>query len=162
MMNPLELRNTLRYWASGVSVVTTSNGSQRQGMTVSAFNSLSIDPPMILVCLSKDANTAQLIQTTRHFAVNVLGQDHAEISNRFAGRVPNLDKDERFNGIATRTEITGSPILETAIAWLDCRIHQQHDGNTHWIIVGEVLATGQNPSQPLLYFDRDYRRMSQE
>ena len=162
MIDPSHLRNTLRYWASGVSVVTTSDGIRRSGMTVSAFNSLSIDPPMILVCLSKEASTAQLVQTTRHFAVSILGYQHHDISDRFAGRIPFADKEERFTGIATHHAVTGSPILSDAIAWLDCRIATQHDGNTHWIVIGEVVATNQQPDQPLLYFDRNYRTLASE
>ena len=157
---PEEMRDTLRLWASGVSVVTTALGEHRAGMTVSAFNSLSIEPPLILVCLHKEASTAQLLQTTHHFAVSVLAVDQAHFSDRFAGRVPLESKEERFIGVPTRTAVTGSPILTDCVAWLDCVVYDQIDGSTHWIVVGEVVATGASPERrPLLYFDRDYHTL---
>ncbi|HYO88642.1 MAG TPA: flavin reductase family protein [Candidatus Limnocylindrales bacterium] len=155
-----EMRDTLRLWASGVSVVTTADGDRVAGMTVSAFNSLSIEPPLILVCLHKSATTAQLLQTTRHFAVSVLAAGQDDISDLFAGRVPLDRKEERFIGLPTHTALTGSPILSNSLAWLDCRVHEQHDGVTHWIVVGEVLATSANPARgPLLYYNRGYHTL---
>lgn len=157
---PEQMRDTLRLWASGVSVVTTASSTRRAGMTVSAFNSLSIEPPLVLVCLHKDASTSQLLQETKHFAVSILSESQAAISDRFAGRVPLENKDERFIGVPTRTFITGSPILADCVAWLDCRIHEQHDGSSHWIAVGEVLATGFYPDRrPLLYYNRGYHTL---
>lgn len=155
-----EMRDTLRLWPSGVSIVTTSDGERVSGMTVSAFNSLSIEPPLILVCLHKASTTGQLVQLTRRFAVSILGAGQAHISDLFAGRVPLDHKEERFIGLATHTAVTGSPILSDSVAWLDCRVHEQHDGVTHWIVVGEVLATGANPERdPLLYYNRDYHTL---
>ncbi len=154
---PEQMRDTLRLWASGVSVVTTAQGDERCGMTVSAFNSLSIAPPLVLVCLHKDASTAELLQTTGHFAVSILSESQAGISDRFAGRVPLENHSERFIGVPTRTVVSGSPILAECVAWLDCRVHEQYDGSSHWIVVGDVLATGFYPDRrPLLYFDRSY------
>ncbi|MBW4436086.1 MAG: flavin reductase family protein [Pleurocapsa minor GSE-CHR-MK-17-07R] len=161
-MDANAMRETLRLWASGVSVVTTAHEGRRAGMTVSAFNSLSLDPPQILVCLSKDASTAQVIQQSGIFAVNILGADQAEISNRFAGRVPLATPEDRFDGLETSTHVTGAPVLADAIGWLDCRISEVHDGHSHWIVVGSVQATGKGSSSaPLLYFDRAYRALAE-
>ncbi len=155
-----EMRDTLRLWASGVSIVTTAEGEHLAGMTVSAFNSLSIDPPLILVCLHKSATTAQRLQTTKHFAVSMLAEGQDDLSDLFAGRVLLEDKEERFIGLPTHTAVTGSPILSDCVAWLDCRVHEQYDGVTHWIVVGEVIATGAHPERaPLLYFNRDYHTL---
>ena len=85
-MDAKDMRDTLRLWASGVAVVSTSDSSCRAGMTVSAFNSLSLDPPTILVCLQKDTRTAEVIQSSGIFAVSILGADQAYVSDRFAGR----------------------------------------------------------------------------
>jgi 3-hydroxy-9,10-secoandrosta-1,3,5(10)-triene-9,17-dione monooxygenase reductase component len=157
---PDQMRDTLRLWASGVSVVTTASDEHRAGMTVSAFNSLSIAPARILVCLHKDATTAQMLQTTKHFAVSVLAEGQATVSDRFAGRVPLDNKEERFVGVPTHTVVTGSPVLSECVAWLDCRVHEQYDGTTHWIVVGDVVATGSYPDrQPLLYFNRNYHTL---
>jgi 3-hydroxy-9,10-secoandrosta-1,3,5(10)-triene-9,17-dione monooxygenase reductase component len=157
---PDEMRDTLRLWASGVSVVTTADGERLSGMTVSAFNSLSIAPPLILVCLHKASTTGQLIQATGHFAVSFLAAGQAQLSDLFAGRVPLEHKEERFIGLATHTAVTGSPILSESVAWLDCLVHEQHDGVTHWIVVGEVVATRAHPERkPLLYYNRDYHTL---
>lgn len=157
---PEQLRDTLRLWASGVSVVTTASSERRSGMTVSAFNSLSIDPPLVLVCLHKDASTAQLLQETRHFAVSILAESQADVSDRFAGRVPLDNKEERFIGVPTRTILTGSPILAECVAWLDCNVREQYDGSSHWIVIGEVLATGVYPNRrPLIYYNRGYHSL---
>ena len=161
MVDPQTMRDTLRFWASSVSVVTTASAERRAGMTVSAFNSLSLEPPMILVCLYKESSTAQLLQETGIFAVSFLGEQHASVSDRFAGRIPLADKEDRFLGVSTLTAVTGAPILAEALAWLDCRVHAQHDGSTHWIVIGEVLATGRGSSTaPLVYYDRQYRTLA--
>jgi flavin reductase (DIM6/NTAB) family NADH-FMN oxidoreductase RutF len=161
MIDPTHLRDTLRFWASGVSVVCTATADQRAGMTVSAFNSLSIDPPLILVCLAKETTTAHLLQTSQCFAVSILADHMADLSDRFAGRVPLPGNESRFDGVAITTAETGAPILTDAIAWLDCAVETQHDGSTHWIVIGRVVAAGYRTGQsPLLYFDRDYRTLS--
>jgi flavin reductase (DIM6/NTAB) family NADH-FMN oxidoreductase RutF len=163
MIDAQTMRDTLRFWASGVAVVSTGDSQRRAGMTVSAFNSLSLEPPLILVCLYKDTTTAELIQHTNVFSISVLGEDHAYLSDRFAGRIPLLEHEDRFDGVATMTAVTGSPILTASLAWLDCRVHKVHDGSTHWIICGEVLAAGRGTSEaPLIYYDRNYRNLMLE
>jgi flavin reductase (DIM6/NTAB) family NADH-FMN oxidoreductase RutF len=160
MIDEATMRDTLRFWASGVAIVATADSTRRAGMTVSAFNSLSLEPPLILVCLHKEATTAQLVEEIGHFAVSILGSDHAYISDRFAGRIPLTEDEDRFEGIPVITATTGSPILAEALAWLDCRVHQIHDGSTHWIITGLALAAGNGESDaPLIYYDRNYRTL---
>ncbi len=167
MTNPSgSLRDTLRLWGSGVSIVTTAHTTPdgvttRAGMTVSAFNSLSLEPPMILVCLNKEATAMHTLDQSNVFAVSILAENQAHLSDRFSGRVPVASHADRFEGVETYTVHTGSPIIQDALAWLDCRVHQRHDGNTHWIIVGEVLATGQHADigAPLIYFNRNYHTL---
>jgi flavin reductase (DIM6/NTAB) family NADH-FMN oxidoreductase RutF len=160
MIDAATMRDTLRFWASGVAIVTTTHGENRAGMTVSAFNSLSLEPPLILVCLHKDATTADLIEKSGYFAVSILGSDHAYLSDRFAGRIPLSEEEDRFDGIPLLTAVTGSPILSEALAWLDCQVHQVHDGSTHWIITGLAVAAGNGDSEaPLIYYDRNYRAL---
>jgi flavin reductase (DIM6/NTAB) family NADH-FMN oxidoreductase RutF len=165
MIDPQTMRDTLRYWASGVSVVSTvltqDDAQLRSGMTVSAFNSLSLEPPLVLVCLHKEAHTARMVMESGCFAISILGAEQSELSDRFAGRIPGLDGDNRFHDLATFTAQTGAPILRDALAWLDCTIHTTHDGSTHWIVIGLVQAAGRGlASEPLLYFDRSYRQLA--
>ena len=160
MVDPQNMRDTLRFWASGVSVVTTMNNDKPAGMTASAFNSLSLDPPQIVVCLHKSAYTAQMIQQSGTFAISLLSDDQRRVSELFAGRIAVEDISSRFNGLDTITAITGPPILSEAIAWLDCEVAKLHDGDTHWIIVGKVLAAGNSDARdPLIYFNRGYHQL---
>jgi flavin reductase (DIM6/NTAB) family NADH-FMN oxidoreductase RutF len=163
-VEPALMRETMRLWASGVSVVTSAYGDERSGLTVSAFNSLSLQPPMILICLHKDSHTIPLIEQSGVFAVSFLNGDQAHLSDRFAGRTPLGEGEDRFTGVETFTAATGSPIIGGAIGWVDCKVASKHDGSTHWIYIGEVHATGKNTlvTDPLLYFNRAYRAMEKE
>jgi flavin reductase (DIM6/NTAB) family NADH-FMN oxidoreductase RutF len=163
-VNPDTMRSTMRLWASGVSIVTSANEVEQSGLTVSAFNSLSLTPPMILVCIHKDSHTIPFIDQSGSFAVSFLNSDQAHLSDRFAGRVPFAEGEDRFTGVPVFTAETGSPIIQDAIAWVDCKVTMKHDGSTHWMYIGEVVATGQNTAAtaPLLYFDRQYRQMHLE
>jgi flavin reductase (DIM6/NTAB) family NADH-FMN oxidoreductase RutF len=154
----------MRLWATGVSIVTSAHEGEQSGLTVSAFNSLSLTPPMILVCIHKDSHTIPFIDQSGVFAVSFLNSDQAHLSDRFAGRVPFAEGEDRFTGVPVFTAETGSPIIQDAIAWVDCKVAMKHDGSTHWMYIGEVVATGQNAAAtaPLLYFDRQYRQMHLE
>ncbi len=163
-VDPQALRETMRLWASGVSIVTTAHGELRSGLTVSAFNSLSLQPPMVLICLHKDSHSIPILDESGVFAVSFLSSEQQMLSDRFAGRVQFAENEDRFTGVSTHVAATGSPIISGAIAWVDCKVAVKHDGNTHWIYIGEVLATGQDSltTAPLLYFDRAYRTMQRE
>lgn len=153
-------KNTMRLWASGVSVVTTVLGDEYAGMTVSAFNSLSLEPPMILVCLSKDASMISLLEGSDVFGVSILAAQQSEVSQRFAGLVPLAGDETRFTGVPFVTAETGAPLLSEALAWLDCRVKVKYDANTHYIVVGEVVATVQNGGDPLVYYNRGYHQLA--
>ncbi|MBK8025658.1 MAG: flavin reductase family protein [Chloroflexi bacterium] len=162
------MRDTLRFWASGVSVVTTAhddeNGHHIAGMTVSAFNSLSLEPPLVLTCLNKDTTSAHLIKASGLLAVSILTSEQAYLSDRFAGRVPLASNEDRFDGIPIFTAVTGAPILRGALAWLDCHVRTIQDGSTHWIVISEVLAAGHIDASavPLLYYNRAYNTVVTE
>lgn len=161
MIDAEALRDTLRFWASGVSIVTTFADGSRSGMTVSSFNSISLEPPLVLVCLLKDTITARQVKESGHFAVSILSEDDSYLSDRFAGRIPLAQGEDRFDGVETFTAETGSPILKQAIAWLDCTVYAIHDGGTHWIVVGLVAAAGHTePNAPLIYFNRGYHHLA--
>ncbi|MDX2160247.1 MAG: flavin reductase family protein [bacterium] len=155
------MRETLRYWASGVSVVTTQFDDQRGGVTVSAFNSLSVDPPQILVCLNKTVSSMPLIQQSGIFAVNILAAHQLHLSDLFGGRVELAEGADRFDGLTLKTDVTGAPIFTDCLAYLDCRVKQMIDGDTHWLVIGEVLATAAHNMIPfpLVYYNRKYRAL---
>jgi flavin reductase (DIM6/NTAB) family NADH-FMN oxidoreductase RutF len=161
-VTPDEMRDTLRFWPSGVTVVTTGDGDQRAGMTVSSFSSLCLEPPLVVVCIFKETHVGKMISETKRFGVSILHEDQATISDRFSGRIVLAPGEGRFDGVNFTQGKDGSPVLTDAIAWLDCRLHAQYDGETHWIFVGEVVATQRRltDNAPLIYFDRDYRSLA--
>ena len=157
-MDPDKLRHIMRQWTTGVSLVTSASGSERQGMTVSSFTSVSLTPPLILVCLETAATTRQLIADKRSFAVSILAQDQAMISDRFAGRLPNLD--DRFSGLEVRLTTSGHPVPVGVLAYFDCRVVDELEAGTHTIYVAEVIGGDVlRRDEPLLYYDRAYREL---
>lgn len=163
MPHPLgeALRGAMRRWASGVTVVTAAHGGRRAGMTVSAFFSVSLEPATVLVSLHEGAETLALARASKAFAVSILGEGQEASSARFAGYGIPKDAD-RFEGSRTAPRVTGAPVLEGAIAWVDCRVTAVHASGTHALVVGEVVAAGsaEGAAAPLVYHDRGYRRLA--
>lgn len=153
------LRQLRGLFASGVSVVTTAHAGRLRGMTVSAFASVSLEPPLVMIALAHEAGTRELIADSGVFAVNILSDDQEFLSERFAARAPIVN--EQFEGVPYEVAVTGSPILPQAIAWYDCRVEAVHDGGDHAIIIGRVVAIGlgDEARQPLLYYANRYARL---
>lgn len=152
---PDQFRDALRFFPSGVTIVTVRVGDQRHGLTVAAFASVSPDPPLIAALIDqRHRGHALLLQPGAVFAVNVLAEEHRELSDRFA-----LVKDaERFAVGRWTTAETGAPVLEDALAWLDCRIHSHVAAGSHTIFIGEVQASATRAdARPLVYWNREYR-----
>ncbi len=153
-------KETLSHWATGVTIVTAMAGEKPAGITANSLTSLSVDPPQVLISVNKRLLTHRAIINTDAFAVNILREDQVEWGKRFAGLVP--EAEDRFAGIETHYAVTGSPILSDALAWMDCRVRHMYDGDDHTIFVGEVVATRASHSgQPLLYYDRAWRRLGE-
>jgi flavin reductase (DIM6/NTAB) family NADH-FMN oxidoreductase RutF len=155
-VDPILFKQALSQWASGVTVVTTlKNGGQPHGMTASSVTSLSLDPPMVLICVAKKLYTHTLLEESGFFAVNILNMDQLDYGKRFAGMYP--DMEDRFAGIDYHAEMTGAPILPGVLGWVDCRLTQTYTGGDHTIFLGEVLAAaGPGDHDPLLYFNRQW------
>ncbi len=156
------VRAGLRNWVSGVTIVTTQLPEQAPvALTVSSFNSLSLDPPLLLVCIYKETELAQAILQSKRFGLSILSERQADLSVRFAGFDPNFPKEsDRFAGLDMRHLQTGVPLLSDAVAAFDCRLWAQHDGSTHYIFVGEVVDVFSQPEDasiaPLVYYNRGY------
>jgi flavin reductase (DIM6/NTAB) family NADH-FMN oxidoreductase RutF len=153
-----QYRDALRHFPAGVTIVTLRSGDQVHGLTVSAFASVSPEPPLVAVIIDHRHKASPLLaQAGTSFAVNVLGEDQVELSNRFAW----LKDEDRFAAGRWSAAATGAPVLEDALAWLDCRIVAHHPAGTHSIYVGEVLASAvPRPDQPpLVYWNRGYRKL---
>lgn len=150
-------RKIMGQFATGVTVVTTAAGEQRTGLTANAVTSLSLDPPLVLVAVDKRAGSHADLWRNRCYAINILARSQEEVSKRFATPGP---KD--FSGFTWKTAVTGSPILEGCLGWVDCKVIEILAGGDHDIFLGEVVA-GEcvDGGDPLLYFAGKYRRMAE-
>ena len=152
-----EFRRILGHFATGVAVVSateTGSGAAR-GLTASAVASVSLDPPLVLTCVERTADTHECIERAGAFAISVLGSDAEALARRFA----DYPSDRKFEGVAYRAERTGAPVLEEALAWMDCRVWATYEGGDHTIFVGEVVAGDAVEGSPLLYFRGGYGRV---
>lgn len=147
-------KDALRRWPSGVTIVTSRAGDRIHGMTVSAFASVSLDPPLVLVCADKASNTHGLVAEAGIFAVNVLAAGQEALSNRFASK---KDEHRRFEGVPWKVAATGAPILEGVVVALDCRVVAAHDAGDHVIYVGRVESAEMRDAEPLVYHAGAYR-----
>jgi flavin reductase (DIM6/NTAB) family NADH-FMN oxidoreductase RutF len=148
-----EFRSALSRFASGVTVVTTKDADGRlHGITVSAFSSVSLDPPLILICIERSAGSHHAFQESGVFVVNILSSKQRHLSDRFASQLP-----ERFDGVDMALNIDGIPVLSNCLANLECRVKLTADGGDHSIFIGEVENGSVYEGDPLIYFRGDYR-----
>jgi flavin reductase (DIM6/NTAB) family NADH-FMN oxidoreductase RutF len=142
-------------FASGVTVVTTELEGERFGMTVASFASLSLHPPLAIVCIEKNVRSHDAIAAAGHFGISILASDQAAISNRFASRA-----EDKFEGVAVRKGVTGVPLIEGAVCTIECRLREALPGGDHSIFVGEVLEASSTETAPLVYFRSSYRELA--
>src|SRR5688572_24241270 len=119
-VDPETLRRVMRRWAAGVTIVSSADEQLRHGMTVTSFTSISLEPPLVLVSLEKSTRTHSLVERAGCFAVSLLREGQEFISNRFGGW--ETEYTNRFEGLETRTELSGAPILSDCMAFVDCRV----------------------------------------
>lgn len=152
-------KNTMSRFASGVTVITTHHQGELHGMTASSFCSVSLDPPLVLVCVARHLYSHQLIEKSGVFAVNLLAANQLDWGMRFAGMNPEIE--DRFAGIEFKAAVTDSPVLPGTLGWVDCKLRHAYDGGDHTIFVGEVVAgeTSQD-DDPLLYYNRAWRQLA--
>lgn len=150
-------RGALRTFATGVTLVTSAGDEPPCGVTANAFTSVSLVPPLVLVCLSEASSAARTITRNRVFAVNVLGADQEWLSRRFAS--PTRPRGfAAFCDVPHRAGLTGAPILEDVACWLDCRLDGMHVAGDHSIAIGEVVDFDGDPSvEPLVFHAGRYR-----
>lgn len=145
-------RRALGNFATGVTVVTAATASGRKvGVTANSFNSVSLDPPLILWSIDKRSSSHEVFEEAGHFAVNVLAADQIDLSNNFA-----RPKDDRFAGIEYDPGEGGSPVFADCSARFHCEKFQQVDGGDHWIMIGKVVAFDDFGRSPLLYHQGAY------
>ena len=154
-ISPEQFRDVLSHFATGVTVVTMRRVSgQPWGFTVNSFTSVSLTPPLILVCVDHQAESAQAMSETSHFAVNLLAEEQEELSRRFASKLP-----DRFSDVASSEGVHGSPLIAGCLGFVECKIVASHSHGDHNIVIGEVLEAGAAGGNPLLFYRSSYARV---
>jgi flavin reductase (DIM6/NTAB) family NADH-FMN oxidoreductase RutF len=157
VVGPDDFRRVLGHFATGVTILTTCDGDRRPtGLTCSAFSSVSLDPPLVMVCVDHKSQSFPAIRDGARFAVNILGAHQEALSRRFAST--RLDK---FDGVPHTITDMGLPLVEGAVAHLECVTVNAHVAGDHTIFVGRVERAWVPSGEPLLYFKGKYQRLSQ-
>jgi flavin reductase (DIM6/NTAB) family NADH-FMN oxidoreductase RutF len=152
-------REVLAHWASGVCVVTTNHDAMLYGLTVSSFSALSLDPPLVLVCLAHTNRIVTMIEASKGFAVSILAREQTAAAGYFArpGRLPTVD----FTEIEGEWTPVGQPVIAGALAWMTCALHAVLPQGDHSIVVGRLTDTRVNTGrEPLVYYSRGYRTVT--
>jgi len=145
-------RQVLGHFATGVTVITAVDSGEPVGMAANSFTSVSLDPPLVLFCAGTSSTTWPRIDAAGAYAVNILAGDQEEVSRKFAAK-----DGDRFEGVGWSTAVTGSPILDGALAYLDCTIEARHDAGDHVLVVGRVVDLAvPREGPPLLFFRGGY------
>jgi flavin reductase (DIM6/NTAB) family NADH-FMN oxidoreductase RutF len=149
-----QFKAAMSHFASGVTVVTTEHEGRPYGLTVASFASLSLHPPLVLVCIEKSVKSHDAIAGAGRFGVSILEQSQQDVSGRFASKV-----EDKFAGMNIRTGELGMPLVEGAICTLECRVQSQLPGGDHTIFVGEVVEAQTGEGAPLVYYRSGYREI---
>lgn len=144
----------MSHFASGVTVVTTEHEGKPFGMTVAAFSSLSLHPPLVLVCVEKTVKSHDAIAGAGKFGVSILNSKQTDVSNRFASRA-----EDKFAGTEIVHGELGLPLIAGAITRLECRVTEKLEGGDHTIFVGEVVGAQTEEGEPLVYYRSGYREI---
>ena len=146
--DPLQLRRVLSRFPTGVTIVGTRHQPEGVcGLTVNAFASVSLEPPLVLVCVDRTSNTHGCIEASGVFTVNVLATGHEDLAISFAKKA-----DEKFAGVGHRLTDDGAPIMDGVVAWLECDVRDVLEGGDHTIFMGEVRAAEEGDGRPLVFF----------
>lgn len=155
MLDSAELRRVMGLFATGVTIITTRDGRGNfYGLTANAVTSLSLVPPLLIVCIDRKAETFLHFYDSKTFVVNILAADQAALSTRFA-----QSGGDKFGGVPHRIGKLGAPVLEGVLGHLECRIVETHEGGDHVIHVGEVEHAESPGGPPLLFFQGRYRQL---
>jgi len=153
---PVDLRSVMRYFASAVTVVTGAlDTGELFGLTVSAFTSVSLDPPLVLICIRNESSATDLFRKSQKYCVNILAEDQRSIAEKFSlagegGRFQNLDYEIGKGG---------SPVIRASIGFIDCKIVDVIRGGDHTIFIGEAIEVYSEEKKPLLYLNRRYVKL---
>lgn len=152
-----EFRDALGHFATGITVITAMDDEGPVGLAANSFTSVSLDPPLVLFCPAKTSSSWPRIERANSFAVNILDDAQEEVCRIFA-----TPGEDRFSKVGWHLSPSGSPLLDDVHAFLDCVLHEVHDGGDHWIVVGRVIDLGiEADAGPLLYYRGAYSRLGE-
>jgi 3-hydroxy-9,10-secoandrosta-1,3,5(10)-triene-9,17-dione monooxygenase reductase component len=151
-LSPTKLRSILGLFATGLTVITATTEDGPAGFTCQSFSSLSLDPALVTFSPARTSSTWPLLRAAGRFTVNILPEEHQHLAAQFA-----RSGTDKFAGVEHSPSPLGNPVLERALAWVDCELHQEYDGGDHTIVVGVVRAlSGRADAEPLLFFKGEY------
>jgi flavin reductase (DIM6/NTAB) family NADH-FMN oxidoreductase RutF len=157
MLDPKDLRRLMGHFATGVTIITTRGADGTPyGLTANAFTSLSLDPPLCLVCVDRKAESFAHFYDSKVFTVNILTCEQQELSNRFA-----KSGGDKFTGVPTVPGHHGAPLIAGALAHIECTITDTLEGGDHVIHVGRVEHMHMDSGEPLLFYQGRYRRLAE-
>jgi 4-nitrophenol 2-monooxygenase / 4-nitrocatechol 4-monooxygenase, reductase component len=149
-----EFREVISHFASGVTVITALHEGRPFGTTASAVTSLSLEPPMLLICMNKQSETGRAVAASGRFGVNVLGAHQVDLAERFAQK-----GGDKFAGISVTAGKWGEPLFDDALATLECRVAEETTGGTHHVFLAEVESGAARGGAPLAYFKGEFGRL---
>src|SRR3954449_8239317 len=149
-----EFREVISHFASGVTVVTALHDGRADGTTASAVTSLSLEPPMLLVCMNKLSETGRAVAHSKRFGVNILGANQVDLAERFARK-----GGDKFAGVPVTPGKWGEPLFDEALATLECHVAEETTGGTHYVFLAEVESGTARGGAPLAYFRGEFGRL---
>ena len=153
-----QLRRAMRAWTTGVTVVTAKYQDQQYGMTVNSFTSIALEPPLVSVALRQLTHTHDLVEKSGEFGVTILSADQKELSDRFAGKLPEIK--DRFAGVTTENLVLDVPLLKGGMAYFNCKVVNSIPAGENTLFIAEVIAVrGEGEGDPLVYHNRVYHRI---
>jgi flavin reductase (NADH)/flavin reductase len=161
-VEPAAYLNAMRYFAAGCSIIASSDGVERSGLTATAVCSVTADPPRLLVCINRDVRAHAVIVDSGTLSVNVLSVAQEQLAKRFAGMVKDVCGEDRFLEGQWKSGRLGAPVLEGSLASFDCRVVEAVPASTHTIFICEVVDVAtQGDAAPLMFFNRNFATLAQ-
>ena len=142
----------MRHFPTGVTVVTSIREGEPRGVTVSAFASVSADPPLVLICINREARSYLYISSSQVFCVNVLSGDQRHLAERFSGKI----REHQFDDVEFDSDVTGAPVLRGTVAHLECEVAEEHHAGSHSIFIGRVVSARSRSGSPLGYYNGEF------
>jgi flavin reductase (DIM6/NTAB) family NADH-FMN oxidoreductase RutF len=147
-----EFKAVMRHFPTGVTVVTSLREGEPRGVTVNAFASVSVDPPLVLICINREARSYLYISTSKIFCVNFLSGEQRALAERFGGKL----REKQFEGVEYDVDSTGAAVLRGTVAHMDCEVVEEHHAGSHSIFIGRVLSCSSRAGTPLGYYSGEF------